>query len=86
MPKTSSQSLSLILALLAIVLVPYPGKSQDAEKIPPTSPVGTGALTPGQAQQALEDDVKRAQLIDTSHDFLRGVWVFAPRALKRQAT
>jgi hypothetical protein len=68
MPKTSSRSLHLILALLAIVLVPYPGKSQDAEKIPPASPVGTGALTPGHAQQALEvlqDDIKRAQLIDT---------------------
>lgn len=56
----------VILALsLSLVLAPVPGKSQDA---PPAPPQAASALTPAQAQQALEvlkDDKKRTQLIGT---------------------
>ena len=60
-----NRSVGLVLLILAIVLAPPAAKSQDARGTPPQA---AGALTPAQAQQALEvlqDDGKRTQLIQT---------------------
>src|SRR6266700_78497 len=62
MPRTS---LRYMVVALACLLVVHPARSQDAHVSPPQP---TPAATPAQAQQALDilqDDRKRAQLVET---------------------
>ncbi|MGH6867049.1 MAG: mechanosensitive ion channel domain-containing protein [Methyloceanibacter sp.] len=93
MPMTRMRRLLLAFALSAAVFMPHPAKSQYAENIPPNSRAGAeaGALTPSQAQQALEvlqNDAKRTQLIETLRAIAaasRGVPAPAPDALQQSS-
>ena len=56
------------LVALAGLLIASPVSAQSIQAPPATAPAAAGALTPDQAQRALEtlqDDTKRAQMIDT---------------------
>ena len=68
MPEIDLRRLLLVLGFCVVAFMPNPARSQDAAPSAGGQPNQTEALTPQQAQQALEvlqNDAKRAQLIDT---------------------